>query len=359
MGAYEATLFRFAGGNQRNNDIQRHHQQQKSKPRPLSLIRRAESFHHSRSLGDFDRLLQHQREESPKSFHYNNEPIHQKRGKSVDRFLNHDEQQTKKLQKSKSMEFLKAKLLSRKPSTKSQVQPVVQHNHGPLDPRLFHQVVAPPSGSPHGRNNGEIPKYDWRQDTPFWNNNTGKNRSNNKPQVPANKPRLREEPWTQLHAGPASLWPAGQHGYPPGLFFGRKAGIPGSGNNFYPSFSVANPKNPSNISRNIVLPPPNSANNSRLPQPQYHPVYAAAAAAAAAQAAAVAQAQQQKTESLKDRLEITELSDAETEIQQEPLIPAPDYRRTVTPSSVVEMGSSSHSSGSQHGKILDIPSGLY
>ena len=47
--------------------------------------------------------------------------------------------------------------------------------------------------------------------------------------MPGNKPNLREEPWTHLH-GPASLWPAGQHGYPPGLFFGRKAGVPGGAN---------------------------------------------------------------------------------------------------------------------------------
>ena len=76
--------------------------------------------------------------------------------------------------------------------------------------------------------------YDWRQDTPFWNNGakpsrTGTSGQSNKPQVPGNKPKLREEPWTHLH-GPASLWPAGQHGYPPGLFFGRKAGVPGGAN---------------------------------------------------------------------------------------------------------------------------------
>ena len=77
--------------------------------------------------------------------------------------------------------------------------------------------------------------YDWRQDTPFWNNGVKSSRtgtsgqSSNKPQVPGNKPNLREEPWTHPH-GPASLWPAGQHGYPPGLFFGRKTGVPGGAN---------------------------------------------------------------------------------------------------------------------------------
>ena len=72
------------------------------------------------------------------------------RGKSMERILNPENEKTRKLQKSKSMEFLKAKLLSRKSSTKSQVQPVQQqqqHNHGPLDPRLFQHVHAPSSPS--------------------------------------------------------------------------------------------------------------------------------------------------------------------------------------------------------------------
>ena len=66
----------------------------------------------------------------------------------MERTLNPEHEKTRKLQKSKSMEFLKAKLLSRKSSTKSQVQPVQQqHNHGPLDPRLFQHVHAPSSPS--------------------------------------------------------------------------------------------------------------------------------------------------------------------------------------------------------------------
>ena len=48
------------------------------------------------------------------------------RGKSMERTLNPEHEKTRKLQKSKSMEFLKAKLLSRKSSTKSQVQPALQ-----------------------------------------------------------------------------------------------------------------------------------------------------------------------------------------------------------------------------------------
>ena len=97
-------------------------------------------------------------------------------------------------------------IFSRKSSTKLSTAP--QHNHGPLDPRLFS----------HDNNTKPVlqrskTQYDWRQDTPFWN------KPRNKPQVPANKPKLREEPWTHLHAGPTSLWPSGQPGYP-GLFLG-------------------------------------------------------------------------------------------------------------------------------------------
>jgi len=140
--------------------------------------------------------------------------------------------------------------------------------------------------------------YDWRQDTPFWNNGnkpsrTGTSGQSNKPQVPGNKPKLREEPWTHLH-GPASLWPAGQHGYPPGLFFGRKAGVPGGANagpangNFYPSFNVANPKNPSNVSRNVLLTPPKPAGHPAAAHHQYahaHPAHHNPVAFAAAAAA--------------------------------------------------------------------------
>ena len=45
----------------------------------------------------------------------------------MERILNPEHEKTRKLQKSKSMEFLKAKLLSRKSSTKSQVQPLQPH----------------------------------------------------------------------------------------------------------------------------------------------------------------------------------------------------------------------------------------
>ena len=358
----------------------------KGKSRALS-IRRAESFHHSRSLGDFDKLT---REDSSPNFfgsrslfQYNQQTEDQifrnHRGKSVERMI--EPEKPRKLQKSKSMEFLKAKLLSRKSSTKSQVQP--QHNHGPLDPRLFQghhqqaQYQQQPQSSPN------VPKYDWRQDTPFWNSGSKGNRP--KPQVPANKPNLREEPWTHLHS-PASLWPAGQHAYPPGLFFGAKKASPNpsnSSNNYgYPSFNVANPKNPSNVSRNIVLPPQVAAVASAVAaagnRTQYHHhqvAFAAAAAAAAAQAAAQAaaaakhnkQSSPVMSESLKDRLEITELSDAEennsitmgNNSSSQPLIPSPDYvpRRASLAGDANERRASS--ANSHHGKILDIPSGLY
>ena len=160
---------------------------------------------------------------------------------------------------------------------------------------------------------------------------------------------------------------------------GRKAGVPGGGN-FYPSFNVANPKNPGNVSRNVLLPGPVTPRPGppQFVGPHYPQVaFAAAAAAAAAQAAAqvassaAAQVNKQRptpvlSESLKDRLEITELSDSE----DTPSIPVPDYqqqqqqhgggggRRTPSESSGGGRRSSSACS-SHHGKILDMPSGLY
>ena len=74
------------------------------------------------------------------------------------------------------------------------------------------------------------------------------------------------------------------------------------------------------------------------------------------------------SETIKDRLEITELSDAEDHqspnqsptLPSQPMIPPPDYRRPRTPSTDLDAKSRSSSvHGSHHGKILDIPSGLY
>ena len=127
--------------------------QQGPKHRRGSLMRRAESFHHSRSLGDFDQIINgpagQQNSGAAAAASNNNininSNLHQQlnsnviehlrsRGKSVERLLSnagdsqHHQQQHhqqsggKALSKSKSMEFLKAKLLSRKPSTKLQQQ---------------------------------------------------------------------------------------------------------------------------------------------------------------------------------------------------------------------------------------------
>jgi hypothetical protein len=162
--------------------------------------------------------------------------------------------------------------------------------------------------------------------------------------------------------------------------------ISGPPTNFYPSFNVANPTG-KNVSRNVLLTPPKPGH---APHPatahhpyHHHPVaFAAAAAAAVAAAAQVAQAAAKHNQNsknpvmsgmIRDRLEITELSDAEDHQSSSsggpqvalppnpPMIPSPDYRRPMTPSSDHEGKSrgSSHTSGSHHGKILDIPSGLY
>ena len=144
--------------------------------------------------------------------------------------------------------------------------------------------------------------------------------------------------------------------------------MPGGGN-FYPSFNVANPKNPGNVSRNVVLPPPRPGPQfvgPHYPQVAFAAAAAAAAAQAAAQVASSAAAAKRPTpvlsDSLKDRLEITELSDSE----DTPSIPVPDYQQQRqqqqdgrwTPSETSGRRSSSACS-SHHGKILDMPSGLY
>ena len=148
--------------------------------------------------------------------------------------------------------------------------------------------------------------------------------------------------------------------------------MPGGGN-FYPSFNVANPKNPGNVSRNVVLPPPRPGPQfvgPHYPQVAFAAAAAAAAAQAAAQVASSAAAAKRPTpvlsDSLKDRLEITELSDSE----DTPSIPVPDYqqrqqqqqqdgRRTPSESSGGGGRRSSSACSSHHGKILDMPSGLY
>ena len=87
---------------------------------------------------------------------------------------------------------------------------------------------------------------------------------------------------------------------------------------------------------------------------------AAAAAAAAAQHAAVnTPVNKQLSENLKDRLEITELSDVEDSVSTPVMIPAPDYRGARAPSERSRRSSSSASSAGQHARISDIPSGLY
>ena len=62
--------------------------------KPRDVMRRAESFHHSRSLIDLE--------------------LSKDRAYSAERLLESHEQEKKSLSKSKSMEFLKAKLLNRK-----------------------------------------------------------------------------------------------------------------------------------------------------------------------------------------------------------------------------------------------------
>lgn len=160
------------------------------KHRRGSLMRRAESFHHSRSLGDFDQIINGSHHTGASNTNLNHGAQNQQmnsnalehlrsRGKSVERLLassttgldsqqskqQHQQQQTqahqsgnKPLSKSKSMEFLKAKLLSRKPSTKLQQSqpaqvPQTQEISAPSPPMMSHWDLR--SGSP-GRTGGGV-----------------------------------------------------------------------------------------------------------------------------------------------------------------------------------------------------------
>lgn len=166
------------------------------------LPRRSESFHHSRSLGEFDSNIM----SGPRPYHplEGSEGKKSMRGKSVDRFKDSiGSTTTKPLSKSKSMEFLKAKLLSRKASTKrNSASPAPSSSSGAPSQLLrsadwdlrssspnnrsgfFSPNLGPKSvsqwgfgmqesrHSPNERNGGSDDgqqDYDWRQDTPFWN----------------------------------------------------------------------------------------------------------------------------------------------------------------------------------------------
>ena len=123
--------FLFVGGNHHGGGGRG---TRSNKPRPLAMIRRAESFHHSRSLGDFDHLT---RDESPdprgspmshgggirdsRSLH--NPDLDHRSMMNANGDNNHNHPNKNRLHKSKSMEFLKAKLLSRKSSTKLSAAP--------------------------------------------------------------------------------------------------------------------------------------------------------------------------------------------------------------------------------------------
>ena len=379
-------------------------------------IRRAESFHHSRSLGDFDHIIGGDSPHKKGPFadlklRKGHDEDRRTRGKSVDRLLGHE---PKSLSKSKSMEFLKAKLLSRKPST-------------------AHKNNSSPSPTPSGssssnghhfrsadwdlrrrqddefdlRKPGDPHSYDWRQDTPFWNK-TGRWAR------PTPTKKLIEEPWVNHHlpmqqqqpysvhqvpkatkiqhhplnggAGRIPGWPGQQ--FPGGMLLNRKMG------NFYPSFPVtaapvgSGSPNGGPMSHHMFLapnsrsafpPPPGVFCSPVVQPPGTSPVISSSGSSGHSSSSTGQQLPKVKMnplrsshqDDLSSRLEITELTDEEGDRQE---CPTPDYSTMPRPAAsqppqpppkpfapVNPIRSRSGSSSAEDSKrnILDLPSGLY
>ena len=160
-----------------------------TKPVRHSAVRRSESFHHNHDM------MMSNAEESRNSsaifrFAISRPSSEQSRtrGKSVERMLDEkpetEASKLRPLHKSKSMEFLKAKLLSRKgtpklPPQQPQQQQQLQQPNSRLSSRSQSPSVNVNSHTQHWSNSEQMrgkmtaqqqrDYYDWRQDTPFWN----------------------------------------------------------------------------------------------------------------------------------------------------------------------------------------------
>ena len=369
------------------------------------VVRRSESFQHNHEIFSGPDDIRH----SSQIFRFaisrptsTTNEMSRPRGKSVERMLDEkleaEVPKPRPLHKSKSMEFLKAKLLSRKGTQK-----LSPHNNSNNNMNNNNNRQASRSQSPGFNNNSQHQhwsndhqhrakqqqqhqrdQYDWRQDTPFWNH---RGRWTRPAPLTAAKPKMSGSvhgastlsPFHKmLHSnfppnqvppgGPLAAWPGRQY---PGMFVGSSA--------FYPRpFAIASPTNPKNVSHNMFLAPPTmSSPQHRFGAP--HPSFAAAVAQAAAQAAqaAAAAAAQSKLlphdDDLPSRLEITELSDGDDDDDEGvegdvgvidgrhlPIIPSPDYS-TMRSSPAESVNTVIHMSTLSKGKghILDIPSGLY
>ena len=312
-----------------------------SRPEKAGLIRRAESFQHSRSVGDFEPFMRKKGN--------NNSSINNGSSVALTKFtrLKRDEP----MNKAKSMDFLKTKILSR---SKSNLQP---NSKKSMNMRNITRTESPSLSSSSSSNdlnpfqnyrkeftsgNGinKSDEYDWRQDTPFW-------RKQGKWARPAPTKKMVEEPWVHHHHhhqqhsnhhhhhqipphhvhplnGGARAWPpiAG-HKLPPSTFyssFHHPAAQPQPQPHFPPPTHFLPPEQPNNMNRGR-----NSFGGS--------------------------------VGELSSKLEITELSD------EEPEIVAAMMMSNKNNSNNNSRGRRS-SSGSSHNQdkslaLLDLPSGLY
>lgn len=317
------------------------------------------------------------------------------RGKSVDRLGSdngHQEEAPGKrsnlhrqLSKSKSMEYLKAKLLSRKSSnasSSSKRDRWVADDHGgdassrmrSASPVYFGNVER---NFPRGRADAQArQEYDWRQDTPFWNKQGRWARPAPK-KATSTSTLLMEEPWVNHHhhhaAAAAAAFPlpfaitqppqphlpaAGvKHhplnggnrvpgaGWAPGLA-NRKAYAFGSSPAAPPSVSLGAP--------NLYLP----SHFVSAPRPFVSPDSAhsnsSSSSGRGSGGGGLTRLSPEDAAPLSSRLEITELSDEEP--GGDGGCPTPDYGSTVVAPGSTR--SNFRRSGNKR-NILDMPSGLY
>uniref|UniRef100_A0A0K2T3M1 GBD/FH3 domain-containing protein n=1 Tax=Lepeophtheirus salmonis TaxID=72036 RepID=A0A0K2T3M1_LEPSM len=277
-----------------------------SKPRtrhgkPKDVMRRSESFHQGRSYS-VERL-------SDDPFHPNNFQRHLSAATAAAAAAASPPKKSS-LSKSKSMEFLKAKLLSRKPSSvkskNNKSNSASSHSNSNLcqqHPGFWSAIPSYRSSdyvsNLNRENSSRNCSYDWRQDTPFWN------KKNSNSQVPPPPPSVPPPPPMDDWLPPSS--PAFRNGWMMQGNPNRKFPLP---NLFHPSDYRQQP---------------------------------------------ASYAFEESTTDLADRLEITELTD------EEPEIPSPDY--VGNSSNNIDGSFSSSKSGNsasqQARNILDMPSGLY
>ena len=311
------------------------------------------------------------------SFNYKSKP---NTPDNFESFSRHDHGKRKSkstLQKSKSMEFLKAKLLPRK-ATKSPDQQQCNNNRSNgMAPRNHKQstscvhLVNPIQKSSSSKSVEAKADYDWRQDTPFWNKRGGKRGVT--PKAGTNRKQLDEVigPWQNVHIAAQQIrpdpWSPQRAMIPPFMFGGpRKNPLPPpaftqrtsmysagtSPHYLYPNYLAPFSPHNSFVHHGYhpqSLTPPVTPFPGPMSKQYNHRPYSA-----------------MSTEKLSDRLEITELSDHEDEDYDKGYIAGSTSnvcRVSVSPPRRMPMGNITPKpyKSKHHGKgnIFDIPSGLY